>query len=197
MNTKIFLSLLLASLFSFALSPATPLGDWQKERAELLASYKATGNSNTLKKIHAVEDQVIAYIYQNGYKVVMNTRQAKPTVVVTDPNNVQKVLATLEKGNTITIYKYHKKYAFYIQTQAGIKGFINHYDFSPSVNTYPLDVLISKTKAIDPPPSSSRKSTTPNNGGVGCSSTRCTGQTQKGTRCKRITTSCNRRCFQH
>lgn len=31
----------------------------------------------------------------------------------------------------------------------------------------------------------------------GCASSQCTGTTQAGPRCKRMTTNCNRRCYQH
>jgi hypothetical protein len=35
------------------------------------------------------------------------------------------------------------------------------------------------------------------NSSSGCSSAQCTGTTQAGNRCKRMTTNCSRRCYQH
>lgn len=197
MNVRTLLVILLGSLFACAHTPSSPLGVWQKERATLLKEYQTTADYKILKKIHAVEDEIVDYIAQNGYKVLLTTQQQDQEVRVTAVEDAQKILTTLKKGDPITIYQHQKKRAFYIKTQEGIKGYITHYDFSPSVNAYPLEVLIAKTKTLEPPTTSSRRG----NGSIGvakgCTSTRCTGQTQRGTRCKRITANCNRRCFQH
>jgi hypothetical protein len=46
-----------------------------------------------------------------------------------------------------------------------------------------------------PPPTTT--TTTTGSSNTPCSSAQCTATTQSGSRCKRMTTNCNRRCYQH
>ena len=45
--------------------------------------------------------------------------------------------------------------------------------------------------------STSSSGTTSGSSSGSCSSAQCTGLTQAGSRCKRMTTNCSRRCYQH
>lgn len=179
------------------------------------------------QEIDAVEQAVVAEIAQNGLQATVKTNQKEPLEVL-DTTNVYQVIATLVNGEVIKIYERHYNGMFVIATTDGIRGYLLHDNFSPSIHSFPLKILVEQTTApaspsIQPikhplpkannlieqeePPS--LVSTQERGGNYSqshepqkpmddnCPSVQCTAITQRGTRCKRPTTNCNERCFQH
>ena len=67
-----------------------------------------------------------------------------------------------------------------------------------TVLTAMLFVSCKKEPLPQPKPTTTTTTTTSTGSSSGtCSSAQCTGTTQAGSRCKRTTTNCSRRCYQH
>ena len=68
-----------------------------------------------------------------------------------------------------------------------------------TVLTTMLFVSCKKEPLPQPKPTTTTTTTTTSTGSSSgtCSSAQCTGTTQTGSRCKRTTTNCSRRCYQH
>lgn len=101
---------------------------------------------------------------------------------------------------TKTGEKYHKescKYLKYSKKEITLEkalelGYTSCLVCKPSSEINSSQKSSNLSSSTNNPPSTTTKSTT-----IKSTATQCTGKTQSGTRCKRMTKSANNRCYQH
>ena len=95
------------------------------------------------------------------------------------------------KRYNIGVSCYNNKYIYYITSDNGV---------SQSAIKSKIDDLKQIMSIVKPSTAASQtldKTSTPTNESTNCSSIQCSGTTQKGDRCERMTKSCSGRCYQH
>ena len=113
-------------------------------------SYAQQPSPELAQEIDAVEQAVVAEIAQNGLKAIVKTHQ-KETLEVVDTTDIYQVIATLVNGDVIKIYERHYNGMFVIATADGIRGYLLHDNFSPSIHSFPLKILVEQATIHAPP----------------------------------------------
>lgn len=165
-----------------------------EERATLLEAYEAKPKKAIRAKINRVEEEVLEYIQENGYPVVVHTTialdvqdQAYPLKgnIIASLNDQQEILL-LDKD----AYGYYK---VKINNQI---GYVYNLQTTPNLETYPLSLIkdhLEQQKVMDDftkAPSVFRVR-------YECPSVQCGANTHSGEACKEQTNNCNGRCHLH
>jgi hypothetical protein len=183
-----------------------PLKYYKKQLEQLVEKYSKYPDETTKKEIKALKVKVIKEVAKHGQEVVVMARLGQ-IVSIIDKTDGKTVLATLFNGDRLKVFEYHDNNAFLVATANGNKGYLTHQQLMPSIDSFPLNILMEHPQKTSPAPTASKseqaakkatplpqKTYTPTKG---CTVVRCTGRTQKGTRCRRNTSNCSRRCWQH
>lgn len=149
------------------------------------------------KKIEEVEKEIVSDILKNGYDMIVKTSfkgqtlemKSKDTTIHLQNGDKIKVLGTesiyynVRFGeNTGLVYIMEPEFPISLLKEP-------RYRDIGKLNVSGKSSGNSDSKSAIKTSSSSSKS--------GCSSTQCSGRTQKGTRCRNMTTNCNGRCHLH
>lgn len=202
-NVLIVLSLVFIARVAYT---QTGLEALEQERAALLLAYDANPKKGIQKKIAQKEAEMIAFIKENGFEVRIKTFFAYSKIEVKDKLYLGETIAVLKDKDTIILLEYLETGHFKVRTKDNKIGYLFHSDFSPSLEEYPMRILVPKTtshkKSTEKttPPKTSTTIYTPRSNSTsskGCSTVQCSGTTQKGSRCRNRTTNCGGRCHLH
>jgi hypothetical protein len=171
----------LLSIFSFAQSKLDSLST---VRESLLTD--RVKNEDIIVKI---EKQIISEILTYGYEYIIRGSYKNQTFDVKEAGNSGKIIAKFKDGDKVIIFG--KESIYYKIKIDDIDGLIYI-----SNTEYPISLLNDnkyKNHAEEKKENPQQQKTS----GKNCSTTQCTGRTQKGLRCRNMTTNCSGRCHLH
>jgi hypothetical protein len=183
---KIKTTLLFLGLIPFWSSSQSILDSLTEDRNGLIKH-----KLNIEQQIVEVEKEIISQILSNGYEITIKSTFNGQTFDLKSPDASGNTIATLKDGDKVTVIG---KESIYFKVKFGeLDGRL----FIP-VPDYPISLLSDyKYKDHVESRSHSSDSTRSNTKVSNCSSTQCKGYTQKGARCRNMTTSCSGRCHLH
>lgn len=162
------------------------------------------------REIEETEKKLITDILQNGYQLTIKTSYKGATYDLLDMSGY-KTIFSLKDGDNVNVIGVEgiylvveyadtigKVFLTKLDTPLTILMDFKYRDFIKSTQNHhkvSSSNQPTKTNYIPPPIIQNTKTneTKPSN----CSSSQCTGTTQKKTRCKNMTTNCNGRCHLH
>ena len=145
---------------------------------------------NINEKIEEIEKEIISDILKNGYELTLRSSYKGQTFKLTRSNGDK--IADLQDGDKVTVLG---KESIYLKVEHnGEEGLL--FLTSPD---YPVSLLTEhKYKDhVEGKSSSKTRITKSKRSGSNCSSSQCTGYTQKDSRCRNKTTNCSGRCHLH
>ena len=193
---KLFFLLSFISIanFSFAQKTLALLGE---ERNALIADYNKTLKQSKFIKISNKEDEIVEYVKEHGFLVQIETILENSEVEIKDQKLLGTRLGLLKKGDTIRVLERYESGHYKVRMKSGQLGYIHHADFEPSIEQYPLNVLVLKNKEAEEIrnniPPETRNYRAPSD----CPIVQCTSTTHVGKRCLERTINCNGRCHLH
>jgi hypothetical protein len=141
-------------------------------------------------QIESVEKRIISEILQFGYEHVIKTSYKGQAIDLKDVGNGGNTIAKLMEGDKVTVIG---KESIYFKVKFDDKiGLI--YLSNPD---YPITLLNDHKYKDHIEGKKESKVYSSKSTNTNCSSTQCSGQTQKGSRCRNMTTSCTGRCYLH
>lgn len=153
-------------------------------------SYKKDKEIINFNSLPLYKSEVDTTRYQDGLNKlsVLSKSNGYLNATFTDENN---------KRYNIGVSCYDNKYIYYITSDNGV----NQSEITSKISQlkkymlYTAPTLVQE-EVINTTQPQSNSTVTPSET-TNCESTQCSGTTQKGEHCKRMTTNCNGRCYQH
>ncbi len=222
------IAIVLAPFYMYFFAPIVdtlPIEVYEEKWRRLIGLQAQHPTAARQEQIEVLEHKTIETVAQEGQEAIVLTQPTQLLSIV-DMGDRGLVLAQLTNGERIKIYEYHRNGAFVVLTSEGIKGYLLHDQFVPSVDSFPLNILIkrptqpaeafatSSDEVPNLPSETALEQATvrapkpfhprpqpplpsePINS-KGCTVIRCKAITQRGTRCKRNANDCEEYCWQH
>lgn len=153
----------------------------------------SSDSSNNSQEIEAIESEIVDQILLYGFSTELNSEYNNQTFDLMDSSPYGRVIATISNGETVKIIG-EENFLLKVEYKDQV-GYI--YLFNPD---FPLSLLTEKKHSSEIPQSSNvsdKRISKIKQNNSNCQSSQCTGLTQKGNRCKNVTTNCSGRCHLH
>lgn len=150
------------------------------------------------KQIEEVEKKIITEILTDGYEMTIKSSYRGQTYDLKVSNRTPEITILLADGNKVTVLGMESiYYKVKFGEDVGLVFFANP-DFPISLlKEYKYKDHIEGKGNYKKSSLSGSSSSSTSTKSSDCSSTQCTGHTQKGSRCRNMTTNCSGRCHLH